>query len=192
MICSDDFILLEHCLIACVSRPSSWSSNLPRQSFLNEWFSLTLRYIPAYIVLPWCTVAWAWGALATWSRCAAYQVNQTMMQRQIRGQSNNTHATNICATYSSKFLPQPQGRLEPLILPFNSTGFVICRDYYYARMILSDQDLASDMLALLWPSYLKVGRGHYRGPSAALRRHTYILYHYCSWHYCSHHRCVIV
>ena len=29
-------------------------------------------------------------------------------------------------------------------------------------------------LSCIWPSYLKVGRGHYRGPSAALCRHTYI------------------
>ena len=29
-------------------------------------------------------------------------------------------------------------------------------------------------LSCIWPSYLKVGRGHYRGPSAALCQHTYI------------------
>ena len=38
---------------------------------------------------------------------------------------------------------------------------------------LADQELASDMVTLIWPSYLKVGRGHYGGPSADLHRHTY-------------------
>ena len=106
-------------------------------------------------------------------------MNQGRIKRQVTARGTHTHATYICAIYSSKFLPQPQGRLEPLILPFNPTGFIICRDNYCTRMSHdtvrpSYQDLASEMVAIIWPSYLKVGRGHYRGPCVALRPHTFM------------------